>query len=150
MVRSFEGHKCSVNAVNTTLDGKYIVSGSDENIKLWDLVSGQLLRTFKGHSDSINSVTTTPDGKFIISGSNDETVKLWDIESGDLMASYNGDDNNWISWKPNGEYNNYLSSDYKRFKRFYFIDDSKSLGEVVDNTHPIYKEKKRDILFRQL
>ena len=138
------GHKNSVRSVAITQDGKYIVSGSDdETIKLWDIQTGKEVRSFEGHTDIVRSVAITPDGKYIVSVSNDKTIKLWDIQSGALHVSFvsfkNGE---WLAWKPNGEYN---CSD-GAYKYFCFVHDSKGLPEVVDISHPVYKAKKKEIL----
>ena len=85
------GHKNSVRSVAITQDGKYIVSGSDdETIKLWDIQSGKELQSFEGHKNSVRSVAITPDGKHIVSGSFDGTIKLWDIQSGKELQSFEG------------------------------------------------------------
>ena len=141
-LRSFEGHTSSADSI--TPDGKYIVAGSRDNtIKLWDINSGQELRSFEGHTSYVNSVAITPDGKYVVSGSSDKTTKLWDINSGALHVSFASfDDNEWLSWKQNGEYN---CSD-GACKYFCFVDDSKGLPEVVEISHPVYKAKKKEIL----
>jgi len=44
-----KGHSDSVISIAISPDGKYIVSGSDDNtIKLWDISSGKEVRTFGG------------------------------------------------------------------------------------------------------
>ena len=115
--------------------------------------SKELLESFEnfrfspslGHSSGVNSVAVTPDGRYIVSGSRDSTIKLWDISSGKLLCSYvaitNGE---WLVWTADGEYN---CSD-GAYKYFCFVDDSKGIPEVVPESHPVYKQKKKDILLR--
>lgn len=94
---------------------------------------------------SVNSVSFSPDIKLIVSGGQDGTIKLWDVKAGTLHAIFvSFDDNEWLAWKPNGEYN---CSD-GAYKYFCFVDDSKGFSEVVDISHPIYKAKKKEILLK--
>jgi hypothetical protein len=59
------------------------------------------------------------------------------------MCTYTASsDNEWLSWTPNGEYN---CSD-GAYEYFSFADDSKGIGEVLPQDHPVYKAKKKDKL----
>src|SRR5262245_4401884 len=75
-------------------DGTRVVSASGDEIKLWNLASGQLIRTFLGHTpalpDGIKSVAFSPDGARLLSGSDDMTVRLWDAASGQLIRTFAG------------------------------------------------------------
>ena len=52
------GHTGGVNSVCFSPDGRYILSGSSDNlIKLWDVETGKEVRTFKGHILWANSVS---------------------------------------------------------------------------------------------
>jgi WD40 repeat protein len=91
LIRIFKGHTDLIDSVAISPNGKYIVSGSDdETIKLWDLNTGRLVRSFEGHTDEVWSVAITPNGKYIVSGSRDNTIKLWDINTGKLIRSFKG------------------------------------------------------------
>jgi len=69
-VRTLKGHIGLVNSVAISPDGKYVISGSDDNtVKVWELATGRLVRTLKRHKDSVNSVAISPNGKYVISGS---------------------------------------------------------------------------------
>ena len=77
------GHKNSVTSVALTFDGKFIVSGSeDQTIKIWEYDTGTLVRTLTGHSDGVKSVAVSSDGKYIVSGSWDYIIKIWNFENG--------------------------------------------------------------------
>lgn len=83
------GHTKSVNAVAFSLNGQYILTGSDDRkAKLWDL-SGRELQVFSGHTDYITAVAFSPDGQRILTGSLDQTAKLWDL-SGKVLHSFTG------------------------------------------------------------
>lgn len=72
-------------------NNRTLITGSlYETIKLWDVVSGQLIRTF--FDDSINTIgiQVSPDGKQVIAACRDHTVKVWDWETGNLIYSLQG------------------------------------------------------------
>jgi WD40 repeat protein len=70
-------------------DGKSIVSGDDSGtIKLWNIMTGEVIHTFVGHSKRVNSVALSPDGTRIVSGSDDHTIKLWDVKTGEMLLSH--------------------------------------------------------------
>ncbi|MBD3795969.1 MAG: hypothetical protein IE881_08610, partial [Epsilonproteobacteria bacterium] len=52
------------------------------------------------------------------------------------------EDEEWLSWTPNGEYN--CSDGANQY--LCFVDDNKGIGEVVPQNHPVYKAKKKDKL----
>jgi WD40 repeat protein len=53
----------------------------DKTVKVWDIVTGQILFTFSGHRGIIYSVAFSPDGKRLATASADATVKVWDVAS---------------------------------------------------------------------
>ncbi len=70
-------------------DGKRILGHVDEDICLWDAVTGQLLHRLKGHQERIHKVQFSPDGKHALSSS-------W-IESGPMTNS-KSEDTRTILW----------------------------------------------------
>lgn len=80
----------SIDSISITLDGKNIISGGYQHIKLWDIKSGECIKLFKGHSGCVHSVLITPNGKEIVSASNDNTIKIWDIKSGKCINTIDG------------------------------------------------------------
>ena len=71
------GHTNEVWSVAFSPDGKRIVSGGDDAVKLWDAGTGQELLTVKGHGDIVTSVAFSRDGNRIVTGG-DNTVRVWD------------------------------------------------------------------------
>jgi len=116
-IRTFIGHESAVTSIAFSPDGKYIVSGSTiyfssdgnlsestDNIKIWDILSGDEIRIFERHG-SVNSVAFSPDGKYIVSGSG-STVILWDSQTGEEIRTFYGNNGrvNSVAFSPDGKY----------------------------------------------
>ncbi len=90
-LRSFSGHTDKVQSVVFSPDGRFALSGSQDNtMKLWDTATGKEVRSFTGHTQSISSVAFSPDGRFALSGGWDQTLKLWDVTTGRELRSFRG------------------------------------------------------------
>ncbi|CAD8100388.1 unnamed protein product [Paramecium sonneborni] len=77
-----KGHTNRVVEVKFSPNGLYIASAGDENeIKLWNSQTYQLIQNLEGHTDSINTLSFSSDSSIIISGSNDYTIRNWDIRN---------------------------------------------------------------------
>lgn len=61
-------------------DGKWLVSGNDENrIAIHDAETGELLQSIPGHHQRMVALAVSPDGKTIASSSDDLTLRIWHI-----------------------------------------------------------------------
>ncbi|MBC6472345.1 MAG: WD40 repeat domain-containing protein [Hormoscilla sp. GM102CHS1] len=90
-LQTLRGHAGAVSSVAISPDGQTIASGSsDNNIKIWQLLTGSLLLTLTGHADAVLSVAFSPDGLYLASGSKDKTVNIWHLETGSLWRSLSG------------------------------------------------------------
>ena len=80
----FSGRTPDVYALTFSLDGAFLVSGSnDKTVNLWDVQTGGVIRTFYGHTSGVISVSISPDYATIASGSEDRTICLWDTWTGE-------------------------------------------------------------------
>ena len=67
------GHTDSVDIVAITQDGKYLISGSDDNtIKVWNLDEQKEDFTLKGNTSAVKTLAISQDGNYLVSGSYDE------------------------------------------------------------------------------
>ena len=73
-----------IKSVAITPDGRTIVTGGDNLLKVWNGQTGSLEKTFTaGEEDEINSVAISADGNTIIS-SFGEKIKIWNRSTGQL------------------------------------------------------------------
>jgi WD40 repeat protein len=86
-------HDAQVFSVAISPDGKRIVTGSGNVVKVWNAETGQGLSTLKGHTDSVTSVCFSPNGKRILSGSKDNTLRVWNADNDQLVLAVKGHTN---------------------------------------------------------
>ena len=86
-VKEIDAHEGGVLMVRLSQDAtKVLTTGCDNNAKLWNTESGELIQTFQGHTDWV------PDGAFgafdwqVATTSADRTIRLWSAATGAEIA----------------------------------------------------------------
>lgn len=71
-------------------DGSLIATAGWENVKLWDVNTGELAREMEGHDDWVNEVEFSEQNGLLVSGAGlnsfagtAENVRIWDVETGE-------------------------------------------------------------------
>lgn len=60
--------------------GTYVAAGhSDGTIRIWAVLTGQLVHKLSGHQPWVACVAFMPDGTGLVSGGGDPTMKYWDL-----------------------------------------------------------------------
>jgi eukaryotic-like serine/threonine-protein kinase len=78
-----EGHKDSISSLAYSSDGRWLVTGSqDQTARIWDVKTGRQFRLLQGHIAHINCVDFSPNGRLIATVSSDRTARVWDAISG--------------------------------------------------------------------
>lgn len=91
LLHELAGHIGWVNAVLVVLDGRLVVSGSDDRtIKVWELRTGALVRTLDGHQGPVRALAATGDDAYVVSASEDATVRMWNVQTGELVRTLTG------------------------------------------------------------
>ncbi|KAH7105894.1 WD40 repeat-like protein [Auriculariales sp. MPI-PUGE-AT-0066] len=79
---TFEGHSNNVTALQFQNQGKWLVSGSeDQTIRVWDMRTRSLHRTFDNEAP-VNDVCIYPNQGELVSADQNGSVKLWDLNGG--------------------------------------------------------------------
>jgi WD40 repeat protein len=85
------GHSDALRACAYSPDGRYIVSGSnDQKLKIWDTGTGEEVAELRGHRSSVEACAFSPDGHRIVSGSSDQTIKVWDVGTSGKQTTLTG------------------------------------------------------------
>jgi WD40 repeat protein len=66
-------------------DGKLVLSGSSDVLKLWDSTTGKAL--WSHDSWWVVSIVYSPDGNSVFTGHLNGAVRLWDVKSGKLVRT---------------------------------------------------------------
>ena len=77
LVRTLEGHRHDVIALEFSPDGRELASGSRSNhVVLWDVAGGTPRQVLSGHTDQIRDLAYSPDGRRLATASLDGTARI--------------------------------------------------------------------------
>jgi WD40 repeat protein/serine/threonine protein kinase len=87
---SFEGVAFSPDGRRLASVAGHLAVHPDQEVKVWDTVTGKELLSLHGHVGGLRSVTFCPDGRRLASTGLDQTVKLWDAVTGEAALTLRG------------------------------------------------------------
>lgn len=86
-IHTLRGHSSAVTCLCISHDGKKLASGSYQEIKLWNLETGEAIKTLQVNSEAmaISSLALAPSGDILACANGN--VEIWHLESGELIRT---------------------------------------------------------------
>jgi WD40 repeat protein len=88
-VLTYRGHDAQINGVAWSPDSRWIASASDDEVQIWETLTGRLRYRFP-YEMGYESVAWSPDGRYLAAGSWDGTVSVWQVVTGQQIGTYRG------------------------------------------------------------
>ena len=82
-----KGHTTDIVGLQTTQDGKQLISAARSEIKSWNLESGEEDRTLYQGTEQLQTMVLTPDDKYVFAGSR-KRVGVWNLEKGAPLQDF--------------------------------------------------------------
>jgi WD40 repeat protein len=135
-------HLALVDALTFSPDGRYIASGSFQEVMLWDAQTGLLRQKITGFMDRVVTLAFSPNGKLLATGggapSEDGELKVFEIPSGKSVVNIqNGhsDEVFGVCFSPDG--NKLASCAADKFVKVFEIPSGKFLKSFEGHTHHV-------------
>ncbi|KAG9015672.1 hypothetical protein FRB90_004491 [Tulasnella sp. 427] len=100
---TLSGHTMSISSIKFSPDGRMLASASaDKLVKVWSVLTGQILKTLEGHTEGLSDVAWSNDSEFLASASDDNTVRVWNVDTGVVQKILKGHTNYvfCVNWNP--------------------------------------------------
>ncbi|MCG9129423.1 T9SS type A sorting domain-containing protein [Candidatus Poribacteria bacterium] len=105
----YPGHKENrIRSITFSPDGKTLASGGEDELFLWDTLTGERKLAIAGHSNGCIGLTFSPDGNILATGSY-EQINLWNLSLGTQQGMF------------------YINEFYDRFETVAFSKDGNIL-----------------------
>jgi WD40 repeat protein len=107
-IRTFEGHSDMIRSLGFSLDGRYLVTGSeDKTVRVWNVATGKEIVSFRDSTHAVRAVGLSPDGKQVVTGNEYGTARLYDVSTGHVIwVSGRGESNTvfCVRFSPDGKH----------------------------------------------
>ncbi|XWS52866.1 hypothetical protein CRYUN_Cryun11dG0109100 [Craigia yunnanensis] len=124
LLATLRGHFGSVNCVRWAKHGRFVTSGSDDQVVLIherkpgsgttelgngeppDVENWKVAMTFSGHTADVVDLNWSPDDSILASGSLDNTIHIWNMSNGICTAVLRGHSSlvKGVAWDPLGSF----------------------------------------------
>jgi WD40 repeat protein len=135
-------HLAIVEALAFSPDGRYLASGSYQEVILWDAQTGQLRKRLTGFADRVVALAFSPSGKLLATGggapTEDGEIKVFDAASGDLVTEIkNGHSDTvfGVCFSPDGTKLATAAAD--KFVKVFEVPSGKFLKAFEGHTHHV-------------
>ena len=71
-------------------DGKTLVLGHSDGLRLWDVAEQKEIAVLEGHIGGVSSVAFSVDGQWLASGGHDGTILLWELGTEEVAVEPKG------------------------------------------------------------
>lgn len=105
-VNSLQVYSGPLDSVAFSPDGRLLASGGRDNtVRLWDVLTGDMVLSSVAHEDWITSLAFSPNGQILATGSRDNSIRLLDVYSGALLrvVGHHRGDVTDLEFTPDGE-----------------------------------------------
>jgi WD40 repeat protein len=119
LIEEFKGNYYGGNCMDFSPDGRAVVTGSDQTLRLW-AIRNLPIQEF-AHPERVFSVTWSPDGKTVFTGCFDRIARLWDT-NGNLIREFKGHYSiiTAVAFSPDGK--SLLTGSWDNTMRLYSLD----------------------------
>ena len=131
------GHTGRALAVAFSLNGRWLASGSANEILVWEVGADEPTYTLTGHTGKIQDLTFRSNGD-LASASVDGTVRLWDVSTQQEIRAFEGHVGQVTSvdFNPNGTH--IISGSRDRTLKLWGADTSELLGTFEGHTDVVW------------
>jgi WD40 repeat protein len=136
-------HLALVDSLAYSPDGKYLASGSYQEVILWDARTGALRRRLTGFADRVVALCFSPDGKYLATGGGAPTqegeLKVFEVASGKLVRDIKKDVHSdtvfGVCFSPDGKILASCGAD--KFVKAFDASSGKLLKSFEGHTHHV-------------
>lgn len=136
-------HLSLVEAVAYSPDGKWLASGSYQEVKLWDARTGELRKTVPGFAERVVALAFSPDSKILACGGGAPTqegeLKLIDPQSGkvvrEIKENVHSDTVFGVGFSPDGK--RLVSGGADKFVKTFDVATGKFIKSFEGHTHHV-------------
>jgi WD40 repeat protein len=136
-------HLSLVECLAFSPDGKYVASGSYQEVKLWDARTGEWRKTLTGFAERVATLAFSPDSKLLAGGggapTQDGELKIVDVASGkvtqDIKNNMHSDQVLGVAFSPDGKILASCGAD--KFVKTFEVATGKFLKAFEGHTHHV-------------
>ncbi len=135
-------HVSLVESLTFSPDGKTLVSGSFQEVILWDPASGAIKKRITGFADKVTTIAFSPDGRLFATGggapTEDGEIKVFETETGKEILNIRGGHSDTVfgvAFSPDGKM--LATGGADKFVKVFEIPSGKFLKSFEGHTHHV-------------